>query len=40
MLVGDDTDILVSVCGSCKGIGCMNSDTLIHEEGDTDTNTE
>ena len=29
-----------SVCGNCKGTGCTNSDTSIHEEDDTDTNTE
>ena len=28
-----------SVCGNCKGTGCTNSDTSIHED-DTDANTE
>ena len=37
VLVGD---LLVSVCGNCKVTGCMNSYTSIHEEDDTDTNTE
>ena len=40
VLVGDDTDILGSICGYYKGTGCTNSDTPIHEEDDTDTNTE
>ena len=29
-----------SVYGNCNGTGCTNSDISIHEEDDTDTNTE